>query len=221
MTTLTNLLAICRLTCPSATDWPDATLTAWIQDAIRLHSAAFPRRRRYTITLATGTQTYNLPADCKALLSVEYPSGQTPRSYLTHVDEGSSRFAAADNVYALRGVATSSSDAVPGVLVFAETVATGQSAIVEYIGDHAVPSTGSDVLTVPDSQLEALIAFVEFRAHWELETDEAFAISNVSVVLAQLGENARRAWNRYKEVVAHLEALRHDLPLPPIVWRYD
>ena len=57
--------------------------------------------------------------------------------------------------------------------------------------------------------LEALIAFVEFRAHWELETDEAYTQSSSagSLLLSQLGENGRRAWNRWREVMQRLRPI--------------
>ena len=61
-----------------------------------------------------------------------------------------------------------------------------------------------DVLTVPDSHMEAIIAFVDFRAHWERESNETYSASSSSLILSQLGENGRRAWNRYREIVRTL-----------------
>lgn len=71
---------------------------------------------------------------------------------------------------------------------------------------HAVPPVGDDdaVLTVPEPHVEALTAYVEFAAHYELETDEACVADGSTIVLAQLGEESRRAWNRYKEVMDRL-----------------
>ena len=45
-----------------------------------------------------------------------------------------------------------------------------------------------------------------FRAHWELTTDRAYAVTNNSTVLAALAETARRAWNRYKELMNIIDA---------------
>ena len=74
---LSDLRASVRLVLASATDWPDATLDGFIQDAIRFHSNYFPKRWRHTLTLATGTQAYDLPAEhgLKSIISVEYPAG--------------------------------------------------------------------------------------------------------------------------------------------------
>jgi hypothetical protein len=208
MSTLATLRAACRKVLASTDDSPDGTLDAFIQDAIRFHSATFPRRWRHTITLATGTQAYAVPGahGFLGILSVECPTGQTPQSFLEEVAEWSDRFQNKEDVYAVRGISDSTaieSDTAAATIVFAETVSTGQTAVVEYLGLHAVPTAADDdaQITVPDWQWEALVAFVDFRAHWELETDEAATLANVTLMLSQLGEDGRRAWNRYKEVV--------------------
>ena len=217
--TLSELRALMRLTCQDATAWPDATLDAFIGDAIRFYSAEYPRLWRHEIPLATGTQAYDLPGGhgIQGIVSVAYPAGEDPAQWLARVDEWRDAFANGDEVYALRGVDDSvapESDAVAGQIVFAETVTTGETAIVSYLGAHTAPTGGDDaaVITVPAAHLEALTAFVEFRAHWELETDEALTVSSVSVVLSQLGEEARRAWNRYREVMDRLAWLGWQRP---------
>ena len=57
---------------------------------------------------------------------------------------------------------------------------------------------------VPEVHLEAIIAFVDFRAHWERESTETYTGSSSSLILSQLGENGRRAWNRYREIMRSL-----------------
>ena len=206
--TLADLRAQIRLVLASATDWPDATLDAFIQDAIRFHSGQFPRRWRYSLSLSTNTQNYALPGAhaLQAIRSVEYPTGEDPQVFLDQVEEWDDRFQDQEEVYALRGVLDTTaieSDTAVGEIVFAETVATGETAIIEYMAAHAIPTAADDdaQITVPTSHWEALIAFVEFRSHWELESDLACTVSTVSIVLAQLGQEARYAWNRYKEIM--------------------
>jgi hypothetical protein len=223
--TLATLRAALRLTLTGATDWPDATLDKWIQDAIRFYSVEFPRTWRKTQALTTGTQAYALPGGHGFLhvISVEYPSGQSPPIFLQQVDERSAEFASAGDYYALRGIADSTAiagDTAQGSIVFAPTVATGENAIITYAGTHPIPTAGSDndQITVPVQHWEALYAFVDFRAHWELETDEALTISTVSIVLAQLGQEARRAWNRYKETIDRIRSLT-GTPSGFVPWR--
>lgn len=208
--TLAELRSLVRLTLSNATEWPDATLDRWIGAAIRLYSAQYPRRLRATIPLAEGTQAYAVPGsvDVRGLISVEYPSGRVPPRYLACVSGWSDRFGAGGACYAVRGVAEDVTSAV-GYIVFAETVQDGESAVVEYWGAHPVPAPGADttVITVPQPHLEAISAYTEFAAHYELETDEALVADGSTMMLAQLGEESRRAWNRYKEVMDRLEWL--------------
>ena len=212
--TLTTLRAALRLALPDATAWPNNTLDGWIADAIRFYSLEFPRRWRYTLSLTTGTQAYSLPGGhgFMGIDSVEYPSGETPQEYVEQVAERSAEFASGGDYYALRGVTDSTaieSDTAAGTIVFAETVATGESAIITYYGLHPIPVAADDdaQITVPTAHWEALFAFVDFRAHWELETDEALSVTTVSIILAQLGQEARRAWNRYKETIDRIRSL--------------
>ena len=231
MATLADMRGRCRLLLASTADWPDTSLDAWIGDAIRFYSVEFPRRLRHDLTLATGTQAYNLPAGCRGVTAVEYPTGEDPARYLVQADEWSTLFQAGGAAYALRGIAdgvSATTDASPGdlmspgdtaemALVFAEAVTTGEHALVSYLGLHRVPTGNTDVISVPEAHTEALIAFVDFRAHWTLETAEAATIANVSIILSQLGQEARLAWRRYKEVVERLQAMT-PAPSGRVVW---
>lgn len=213
-TTLAALRAAIRLALPDATAWPNATLDAWIQDAIRFYSMEFPRLWRYILTLATGTQAYTSPGGhgFLSVQSVEYPYGQSPPEYVTQVDERSTQFAAAGDYYALRGAADTlaiETDLAAAYIVFAETVTTGQFAVITYYGLHPIPTAGDEdaQITVPAAHWEALIAFVDFRAHWELETDEALTVPTVSNNLELLGADGRRSWNRYKETIDRIRSI--------------
>ena len=104
-------------------------------------------------------------------------------------------------------------------ILVAEPVATGDVLQVTVACSWPIPTVGSDadVVLVPAGHLEALIAFVEFRVHWALETDEAINLGNVSILLSQLGTEARMAWRRYKEIVERLEAVA-PTPSGRVVW---
>jgi hypothetical protein len=207
--TLATLRARCRLTLADATAFPDATLNAWLGDAIRFYSQEFPRTLRYTLTLTTGTQAYALPVGCLGVDLVEYPAGEDPPEYVCLVNEDHGDFANESDVYALRGPADSvgaTTDTVNTYIVFAETVTTGETAVITYRGHHRVPTGDTEVTSVPEAHTEALIAFVEFRSQWKLEADEAVNLSDVSIILSQLGQEARLAWRRYKEIIERLQA---------------
>ena len=118
-------------------------------------------------------------------------------------------------MYAVRGAGGAGGSGF--AVIFAEAVQTGETATVSYLGPHAVPTTDEEATSVSEQHAEALIAFVDFRAHAELESDEAVSLSNVSIILSQLGQEARSAWRRYKEVVERLQAMT-PAPNGRVVW---
>ena len=224
--TLADLRATCRLVLSSTSDWPNASIDAWIRDAIRMYSLQMPRRWRHTLTLATGTQAYDIPGGhgFQNILAVEYPAGEDPPKFVDLVSEWDAKFGNESAVYALRGITDTtaiSADTVAATIVFAETVTTGETAVIEYLGDWPLPTTGvdTDLITIPAAHTEALVAFVDFRGHWELETNKAYSVSTISIVLAQLGEEARKPWIRFKEIMnAITEAPRPQTSNP--TWSY-
>jgi hypothetical protein len=214
MTTLADLRAQLRLTLADETTWPDATLDGWISDAVRFYSAEFPRADEQSLELEAGEREYALPDGCLAVTDVEYPAGREPASYLVQGSPRDLLFRAGGPVYAIRA----------GKLILAQSPSEGETATISFLAarrppgvggpdvggpDVGGPDVGDDEATVdvPAAHLEALVAFCEFRAHWERETAQAVSVETVSLTLAQLGENARRAWNRYREVIDRLRWL--------------
>lgn len=212
MATLATLRASVRLVLAGDTDWPDASLNDWIRDAIRLYSQTYPRMRLYSLSLTTGTQAYALPGahDISGIVSVEYPAGQTPKQWLLRAgSERDAEFASGLDVYALRAPAdtvATTADTTPAWIVFAPTVTTGETATIQYMTAHASPTSDTDVITVPGPHHEAITAYCRFRSFTELESDQAITVdtTNVSIVLAQLGQAARAAWRAYQQVMASL-----------------
>ncbi len=199
MMTLGEVRAVMRLTLADETAWPDATLDGWIGEAVRFYAAEFPRTMVQEIALTAGLREVDLPAECLGVVGVEFPAGQEPARYLVQAWPRDLLFRAGGPVYAIRA----------GRLLLAETPAEGQSLALTYLTTRDLPTVGDDdaPVDVPAAHLEVLVAFVEFRAHWERETGQAATVELVSVALAQLGENARRAWNRYREVIDRLRWL--------------
>lgn len=214
-----DLLAQVRLYLADETTWPDDTIYGYMVDAVRFYSIEFPHRAYRSLTLATGTQNYELWGDVREVVKVEYPAGESPPQYLDRVPLGSVALRNGEDVYALLAPAYGDLD-VPAEIVFGPTVATGESAVVHYQGLHAIDLSKLTTaeITVPEEHLEAIHAFIDFRAHWQLEAGEAVDVTNSSIVLSQLGENARRAWNRYKEITAHLQELSLTAPAATMAW---
>jgi hypothetical protein len=213
MTTLSQLRADIRLSLASTSDHPNATLDAWIKEGIRFYSLHFPRTRSKTLTLSTGTQTYDAPGghNLRAILSVEYPYGNTPPDMLERLPYTDRRFDGGDyyDLIPIDADLVIESDDAASSITFGPTVSTGEFAYITYTTTHNLPTAGDDdaIISVPDQHLLAIQSYVEYRAACELENDEAVTVdtSNVSIVLAQLGQASRSAWFRYKNVLDRLK----------------
>jgi hypothetical protein len=192
-----------------ADQWPDETLNQWILDAIDTYSLEFPRPCRKDVGLTTDTQAYALPPDYIEMQRVEYPTGENPREWLRPVDLFDEDLDDQDDVYAIRPMDPDNSvsaDVGAFEILFGPLVATGETARLYYLGHHITPASDSDYTSVPAAHAEALIAFVEFRAHWQLETAAAYTSDGSTLTISELGANARRAWNRYKEITDRLHS---------------
>lgn len=212
MTTLGDLRALIRLSLASTSDHPNATLDAWIADGIRFYSLHFPRTLYNDKTMTTGTQIYDAPGghNLREVLSVEYPTGDTPPTMLTRLPWTDPRFDGGnyyDVIPISDGLSATTDDAAYSI-IFGPTVTTGNFAQIVYTTIHRLPVAAADstILSVPDHHLLAITSYVEYRAACELENDEAVTVdtSNVSIVLAQLGQASRSAWFRFKNVLDRL-----------------
>ncbi len=220
-TTLADLRAQCRAFLADSAIWPDAKLDRFINDGIRAYSNELPRRMRQVRLLSTGVQAYDLPGGhgFLRLVGVECPAGQDPPSFLRRARSWS-EFYADGETYIVQPPLDSvpaESDTAVGQLVIARAVATGESAVVTYDAVHRLPSADTDIVTVPEAHHEAIIAFVDFRAHWERESNETHTAASSTLILSQLGENGRRAWNRWREVMRRLAPV-DEWDREPIDW---
>ena len=76
-----------------------------------------------------------------------------------------------------------------------------------HFGEAAVPAADEDPVDVPETHLEALTAYVDFAAAREMQMAAANESDGSSITVSQLGDQARRAWNRYKDVMDQLVAM--------------
>jgi len=140
--------------------WPDATLDAWINDAIRDYSIHFRRRVTATITAVADQVEYSLSGytGICSILSVEWPKDEDPREYLTRRSETDPRGFWGGSWYDVRGTVA------PEMLVIAQEPGEGEDIGLEYEADYSVPTADDDVLTVLDRHLEGLALFVWWKA---------------------------------------------------------
>lgn len=218
MTTLATLRAACRVLLANATTWPDATLNAYIKDAIRFYSAELPMIVTDTIK-GNGDTSWTLPAGCLGVRWVRWGDYT-----MTQVDRTDPRWDAGDYVYTLIPLADDAADLQPpGTIAVPSAFAsdTATNIVYAYATTHTIPSADADKISVPQPHWEALIAFVDFRCHWQLESTEAVDPDPETMVLAQLGDNSRRAWNRFKELIARYTFVAQGAKSAVVSWNPD
>ena len=198
MTTLAEFRASLRNLLTDKTQWREALLTNWVQDAIRDYSMNFPRLVRSTIAAATGTRTYALSEYLIITIrAVEYPTGQTPRRLLAPLSrahpgfDGSASYdLSADNLFLYMG----------------ESPTSGESILIEYDSLHAIPASDAVELTIPAQHTELLRLYVIWKACVSLEMDENVSVDRKREMMNALGLNAYRAERAYRSRLK--EALR-------------
>lgn len=191
MTTRAGLRALLREGLADVAAWPDATLNAWINDALRDYSNAFPRHLEAAIAGVAGQVVYPLSglAGIQGVLTVECPAGAEPACYLARrPEQGTFRGLP---VYDLRGEP-------PVALVLGAAPAAGQAILLRYTALHPLPTHDSAALTVPESHQEALKLFVQWQAIKLLELNQAANPDTTSLLLSMLGLNAVRAERLYR-----------------------
>ena len=198
MTTLVEFRLSLRNLLTDKTQWRDALLTNWIQDAVRDYSLNFPRLVRSTIAAVTGTSAYSLSAyTMLTVRAVEYPAGESPRRLLAPRSRADPGFT---------GSASYDLSADFATLYLGETPATGESILVEYDSVHAVPTSDAAELTIPPQHSELLRLYVIWKACVSLEMDENVSVDRQREMMNALGLNAYRAERAYRSRLK--EALR-------------
>jgi hypothetical protein len=205
MTTLGELRATLREILPDATFWPDASVNAWIQEAIWDFSGYFPLELSGMLNLAANVRIYLLSdiyysgtpsygdamyaSDVVGVVQVEYPYGQDPPRFLTRKQETAGIVGEA--VFDVRGNP-------PKELVLGEKPAASEQARVVYTCGHDIPVDDDDVITVPGNRQEAIIEFVRWQAIREAEMNETMDPDTKNLVLSMVGLNSGRSERIYR-----------------------
>jgi len=150
--------------------WSDLQVNQWINDAIADYSIHFPRRVALKIDCATGMHTYDLPADCHAVLRVEYPHGEYPPKYLQLSDSASPFFYDSGYLY---DFAPAMDADTPGQIIISASPLSIEDIEIIYQGDHTYLDDDAGEVTVLDRHLELVMLYVRWAAYQELATTES------------------------------------------------
>jgi hypothetical protein len=136
----------------------DEQLNQWINDAIADYSLHFPRTETTILSCSDDDRTYDLPANCTAILSVEYPAGEDPPRYLYQREYTHPGFWQSEDFYAF--VSTNQDNDYPELWI-SEKPSTGESITVIYHALHDfLDDDDTDLNTVPEHHLERIVPFV-------------------------------------------------------------
>ena len=181
--------------------WPDSSINAWINEALRDFSNYFPRITSQDINCTQDDRTYSL-YECEGLrevLSVEFPQGDDPPRFVSRLSEKSPNFIGGP-YYDLPFIAT------PGTIVLGEYPNTGDQIGVLFAGDHPLPTSDFISITVKERHWGALVLYVQWQAIRELEMDEAREPDDSNIVLSMLGLNSGRAERLYRSKLREYKA---------------
>jgi hypothetical protein len=218
MTNRLELHNLCRrrlgdLTTPAG--WSDLQINQWINDAIAEYSVHFPRQLNTTITTAASSRVYDLPAGFQSIVSVEYPTGEDPPEYLQRMKYQHPDFWQHDGYYDfIKRDASDSSQ-----LLISEKPSLGETITIEYMGDHGFPAEDSDVITVPDRNLELLVLFVRWASILELASQEAKNPDPTTLNINTLELNQFRAERAYKSKLEEIKIREGESG--SVTWRMD
>jgi hypothetical protein len=205
--TAVALLADCRTALADAGStptWSDADLLVFLNEAIREYSQHLPRLAETRLAAVANSRRYALPADTRALLSVEYPEGRDPAAYLVRLAHKSRRFVASGLLSAYDFLPRHDLTAAPALLLSFDPAA-GETLVVRHTQPHALVAGVNDYLTVPADHHHVLLQYVLFAAARQLQAAEQAHPTGGSLLMAQLAANARR------HELAYLNALNRIL----------
>lgn len=174
--------------------WSDLQINQWIVDAIADYSVHFPRTIELKIDCTASTHAYDLPADCHAVLSVEYPRGEEPPAYLIHRDRFAPGFYEAGYWY---DVQPSDDGETPGQLWISASPLASDDINLLYQADHAFLDDDADITTVLDRHFELIMLYVRWASFQELASTESSDPDPTSLALSTLELNAYRAQRLY------------------------
>jgi hypothetical protein len=172
-----------------AAEFSEAELLGWLNEGIREYSNHFPRISQTDLTAVAQDRDYNLPYDARTILTVEYPAGEDPPSYLTRRPYDDRKWSHAEHYdfFHHRNLTT-----YPRLFLSFDPTAD-ETIRVTYQHPHDHRLTVSDNLTVPDYHHHIIIQYIQFAAaRFQMNQEQANPTSSSSLLMAQLASNMRR-----------------------------
>lgn len=214
MTTLTQITDRAEIAIADATNqtWDSTLVKGWIKDAIRDYSQLLPRTKQSSLSLLSGNTEHLLPADFRAMISMEYPDNQTPPVYLYRLDRRHPDFSYRDNprAYDVTIKNDGSTDLEAKLWLSGAAIINDESTPIVYLADHDWELDDSDSLTVPGRDEPVLILYVVWQAWKYIASFEVREPDPTTLLLSQLASNADRAERAYRRALNQAVAGRNE-----------
>jgi hypothetical protein len=211
MTTLAQLADRAQLTLndSAAGTWPQATVEAWVLDAIRDYSQTFPMTS--TCTLVVGSvdpdHHFHLPIDIIAITHVEYPGLQDPPVFVKRRARTHSQFYGYEGYYDIQYFDDAQT---PPIIYLSQEPTIGQRINLTYKVAHLSTLDPGDSITVPEQHESILILYVLWQAFKERlsteEQDPDTTLAGAVTLLQQLVKGATQAEAEYRRALQRAKA---------------
>jgi len=185
----------------SHTIFPLLQIDDWINRAIEDLSVHFPWYTDYTISTAANKHTYDLETYIKGIVSVEYPTGQTPPRYLQRKAYTEANFYLIPGFYDLLKTQTDDSS-TPTILYISDVTPASKTIAVLCSSDHSPLTTSSDATTVLARHVHLIGLFVRWKAFSERSSHDMMDPSPLSNRFASMEIAVQRVEQAYKDALA-------------------
>ena len=179
----------------------DEQINQWINDAIEEYSRYFPRVKTAALATTANDRQYDLPADYRGIVSVEYPTGDDPPTYLERRDYRHPDFWIEDGFY---DVVHRSDAGNADEIWISQKPAAAQTITIEYLGDHDLVDDDTDVISIFDLHLEVIVLHARWSALQALASGEAANPDPNNVLLDRYEANVSRAERSYYRKIEEL-----------------
>ena len=210
-TTLAEIADRAQLTLNDAAagTWPQATVEAWVVEAIRDYTQSFPRTVKSTITVGAAPvgHEFDLSADYISMILVEYPGDEDPPTYLKRRHRTHPQFYGYEGYY---DVEPSGDMTNVGSLFLSEEPTTGEKIYWTAKCHHDTTLVSGDDITVPEHHEGLLLLFVLWQAFKERlateEQDPDTTLAGHVTLLQNLVKGATQAEKEYKGALERAKA---------------
>lgn len=187
-----------------AATWSQSLIEEWVCEAIRDYNLYFRRTASTAYIITSSSRSLSLHRFCREVMSVEYPTGEDPPTYLNRMNRYHPDFYKRDDNYDFEPVneyGYTVSGGTSPYLIFSAAPDTGETVTVLYRAIHDAELEAGGLVTVPDEHQHLLVLFVTWKAFHEQAMDEAKNPDTTTRLVQQMNLTAIAAEENYRRAM--------------------